>query len=147
MTLLSVGRIYRLVRLIPVPLLSGERASIRMVILPVVFLLILAAIEFQRWLQNRQPSWIVQLTGLGMLLVMGHDLWQHAKVWQVTNAVSAFDVARVDLSIKVVANHPDPAYFTMLGDRRRGEHTDSARADLPVAARGKAQGRLNRSLP
>lgn len=115
MTLLSVGRVYRLVRLIPIPLLSGERASIRMVILPVVFLLILAAIEFQRWLQNRQTSWIVQLSGLGLLLVMGHDLWQHAKVWQVTNAVSAFDVARVDLSIKVVANHPDPIYFTLLG--------------------------------
>lgn len=114
MALLSVGRVYRLVRLIPIPLLSGERASIRMIILPVVFLLILAAIEFQRWLQNRQTSWIAQITGLGFLLVMGHDLWQHAKVWQVTNAVSAFDVARVDLSIKVVANHPDPAYFTLL---------------------------------
>ena len=33
LSLLSVGRIYRLVRLIPVPLLSGERASIRMIIL------------------------------------------------------------------------------------------------------------------
>jgi hypothetical protein len=35
-------------------------------------------------------------------------------VWQVTNAVEAFPVARVDLTLKVVGNHPDPAYTNML---------------------------------
>ena len=110
----SIGRVYRLVRLIPIPLLAGERASIRMVIFPVVTLLILAAIEFQAWLSERKRSPILQVSILGGIFLIGHDLWQHLKVWQVTNAVSAFDVARVDLALKVVGNHPDPEYTTML---------------------------------
>ena len=114
LTLFAIGRLYRIVRLIPIPLLSGERASIRMVILPLALLMLLAAIECQRWLDARRPGWIERVGLLGVLLVLGHDLWQHLKVWQVTNAVSAFDVARVDLSIKVVANHADPPYITML---------------------------------
>jgi len=114
LSLFSIGRLYRIVRLIPIPLLSGERASIRMIILPLAILMLLAAIELQRWLDMRQPGWIERVGLLGGLLVIGHDLWQHLKVWQVTNAVSAFDLARVDLSIKVVANHADPPYITML---------------------------------
>ena len=110
----SIGRVYRLVRLIPIPLLAGERASIRMVIFPVVTLLILAAIEFQSWLCEREFPPILQVGVLGGIFLIGHDLWQYLKVWQVTNAVNAFDVARVDLSLKVVGNHPDPAYTTML---------------------------------
>lgn len=115
MTVLSIGRVYRLIREIPIPLLSGERASIRLVILPIIFLLILAAIEFQSWLKKHQLNWSEQVTGLGLILLIGHDLWQHAKVWMVSNAFSAFDVTPVDLSIKTVANHPDPQYFAMLG--------------------------------
>lgn len=110
----SIGRVYRLVRLLPIPLLTGERVSIRMIILPAVVLLILAAIEFQAWLRQRGSEPIVQVSGLGLLFLLGHDLWQHSKVWQVTNAVEAFPVARVDLAIKLVGNHPDPAYTNML---------------------------------
>jgi hypothetical protein len=110
----SIGRVYRLVRLLPIPLLSGERASIRMIILPAVTLLILAAIEFQAWLRERGSEPILQLSGLGLLFLLGHDLWQHLKVWQVTNAVEAFPVARVDLALRVVGNHPDPAYTNLL---------------------------------
>ncbi|MCD4672343.1 MAG: hypothetical protein K8R77_06755 [Anaerolineaceae bacterium] len=110
----SIGRVYRLVRLIPIPLLAGERASIRMIILPVVTLLILAAIEFQAWLRERKLDPVLQVSSLGILFLLGHDLWQHLKVWQVTNAVEAFPVARVDLTLKVVGNHPDPAYTNML---------------------------------
>ncbi len=110
----SIGRVFRLVRLIPIPLLAGERVSIRMIIFPVVTLLILAAIEFQAWLREREFNPILQVSLLGGIFLIGHDLWQHLKVWQVTNAVSAFDVARVDLTLKVVGNHPDPEYTTML---------------------------------
>jgi len=110
----SIGRVYRVIRMIPIPLLAGERASIRMIIFPVVTLLILAAIEFQSWLSEQEFSPILQISVLGLIFLIGHDLWQHLKVWQVTNAVSAFDVARVDLSLKVVGNHPDPEYTTTL---------------------------------
>jgi hypothetical protein len=112
--LLSVGHLYRILRLVPIPLLSGERASIRMIILPVVVLLILAAVELQTWLRQRNLRSVEAVAGLGLLLVLGHDLWQHLKVWQVTNAFTAFPTTPVNLAIKVVANHPDPVYTTTL---------------------------------
>lgn len=122
--LLSIGRLYRLARLVPIPLLSGERASIRMMILPLVVLLILATIELQSWLrargsaqepgQTRRIQVVEQIAGLGLLLALVHDLWQHLKVWQVTNAFAAFPTTPTNLAIKIVANHPDPPYITVL---------------------------------
>jgi len=112
--LLSLGRIYRLLLVFPIPLLSGERASIRMLILPLVILLILAAVELQTWLRQHSLRAVEEVAGLGLLLALGHDLWQHLKVWQVTNAFTAFPTTPVNLAIKVVANHPDPVYTTTL---------------------------------
>ena len=112
--LLSIGRIYKLLRIVPIPLLSGERASIRMMILPLVVLMILAAIEFQDWLNNKKPGVIQLIAWLGVTGVVVHDLWQHLKVWQVTNAFSAFPNTPVNLAIKTVSNHPDPPYITLL---------------------------------
>ncbi len=112
--LLSIGRIYRLLRLVPIPLLSGERASIRMMILPLVVLLILAASEYQEWLNDRKPGAIEQIAWLAVTAVIIHDLWQHLKIWQVTNAVLAFPNTPVNLAIKTVSNHPDPTYTTIL---------------------------------
>lgn len=114
LALLSLGRFYRLVRLVPVPLLSGERASIRMLILPVVVLLVLAAIELQDWLRTRRLDWAGQAALLLGLMALVHDLWQHLKAWQVTNAFAAFPTTPVNLALKVVANHADPPYVTLV---------------------------------
>jgi len=112
--LLSLGRIYRLVRLVPIPLLSGERASIRMMILPVVILLVLAAAEFQSWLNERRIDWRAKAALLGLFVALVHDLWQNLKAWQVSNAFTAFPTTPTDLAIKVIANHPDPQYTTII---------------------------------
>jgi hypothetical protein len=112
--LLSIGRIYRIVRFIPVPLFSGERASIRMIILPVVILLVIAAVELQIWLRERKLMVVERLVGVGLLVIIIHDLWQHLKAWQVINAFPAFPNTPVNLAIKVVANHADPPYITSL---------------------------------
>lgn len=115
MFLLSIGRVYRLVRIVPIPLFSGERASIRMLILPVALLLILAAIELQAWIRSRKQTVPIQMAELGVLLLIVHDLWQNLKAWQVTNAFNAFPLTPVNLSIKTVANHPDAPYLMILG--------------------------------
>ena len=112
---LSIGRVYRLVRLVPVPLFAGERVSSRMIIVPFVIILLLAAIELQKWIDRQTMTPLRKIGGLGFILLIVHDLWQYLKFWQVTNSVQFFPVTPVDLSIKVVANHPDPQYFTALG--------------------------------
>jgi hypothetical protein len=122
MVLLSIGRIYRLVMLLPVPLLSGERVSSRMILLPLVFLLMTGSVELQRWLSGvegsgeREHPWAdaLRLTGLGVLMVMVHDLWQHIKLWQVSNVFAVSELTPRDLSLVVISNHPDPVYTTML---------------------------------
>jgi hypothetical protein len=112
--LLSLGQIYRIMRLIPIPLLSGERASIRMIALPFVVITIIAALQFQKWLGARKPGVVERIAWLGISGIIFHDLWQHLKAWQVTNAYHAFPNTPVNLAIKVVSNHPDPAYFSIL---------------------------------
>jgi hypothetical protein len=114
--LLSMGRVYRILLVIPIPLFSGERASIRMILLPMLFLMVIAAIHCQKWINKHDLSRerIARAAGFAFLLLLIHDLWQHLKVWQVTNAYTAFPQTPVNLAIKVAANHSDPMYTNLL---------------------------------
>ncbi len=114
MLILSVGQIYQIVMLLRIPLLAGERVSSRIVSLPFVFLLVFAAVELQRWLDKAQPSLPLQLASLGALLLMFNDQWLYIKLWQVTNVYPNMVPVPVDLTNKLIANHPDPAYTTAL---------------------------------
>jgi hypothetical protein len=111
----TFGRMYQVLRLIPIPLLSGERVTSRMISLPFVFVLILGIVAFDQWMQARPSHSGLKVIGLAGLGIIIHDLWQHLKAWQVTNAFPAFPLTPTDLSIKIVANHPDPIYMTYLG--------------------------------
>jgi len=114
MVFLSVGRIYRAVMLIPFPLLSAERVSARMLILPFVFFLLLGAMNFQRWLDARRLRPEFQLIGLAAWGLVLHDLWQHLKLWRVNVAFEAFPLTPVNLATKTVSNHPDAPYTNLL---------------------------------
>lgn len=115
LSVLSIGRVYQMVRLLPVPLFSGERVSSRMLILPLLFLMVIASVELQK-IFNRLSSnkCIFQWLWLASLLILAHDLWQHLKLWQVSNAFTAFPLTPRDLSRIVIANHPDSSYFLAL---------------------------------
>ncbi len=114
MLLLSVGQFYRVVMRIPIPLLNGERVSSRLAFLPFLILALMAAVQMQRWLDQRRPraeaGWAIAALGLALL----HDLWQHTRAWRVPIAADAYGPMDVNLAIKVVANHSDPAYTNLL---------------------------------
>jgi hypothetical protein len=112
--ILSIGDLYSYVRLIPIPLLIGERVSSRMIIIPFIVVLFIAVIYFQRALMSGQPSRAFRMASLILMLVTVYDLWQHMRAWRVTTAVKAFPFTPVDLSIKLVGNHPDVPYFRMI---------------------------------
>ena len=111
---LSIGQVYQVIQAIPIPLLNGERVSSRMIMIPFVVILLLASISFQRWVEQHArgtaPRWALAL----LLLPLLNDLWQHLKAWRVNVAYSAYPVAKVDLAIKVVANHADAPYTGVL---------------------------------
>ena len=111
---LSIGLVYGIVRLIPIPLLAGERVSSRMISLPFIFILILAVIEFQRWLDKPHANiWLVRIPCWALLLVGLHDLWLNFNVWTVSNVASLYTLVHYESGH--VVNHPDPAYYTVIG--------------------------------
>lgn len=111
---LSIGELYSFVRILPIPLLSGERVSSRIVIIPFILVLFMAVIYYQRALISSRLSRVFQLASIILMLVTVNDLWQHMRAWRVTTAVKSFRYTPVDLTIKVVGNHPDSPYFWMI---------------------------------
>lgn len=115
MTVLSIGRVYGILHLTQIPLLSSQRVSSRMVFVPFAVLLVVAIATFQRWLERRgRPGLHKILAGLATLLI-ANDLWQHTKLWRVVNMGRLFPPKELDLAVNTVANHPDPPYTLLIG--------------------------------
>lgn len=115
MMVLAIGRVYKVINLLGIPLISSQRVATRFVIFPLLFLLVLAGFNVQRHLEQRGSSGAVRLLALALLGVGAHDLWQHVKLWRFERMFDLFANLPVDLSGEVVANHPDPAYGLTLG--------------------------------
>jgi hypothetical protein len=115
MAVLSIGHIYYLVNRLPLPLSDSERVSSRFLILPLVFLFVLAALRFESFLrQRRPPGPQVALLYLAGLVLMAHDLLQHSRFWRFTNMYQLFPNYPVQIVAQVVQRH-DPLYFLSLG--------------------------------
>jgi hypothetical protein len=114
MIVMSVGWVYAIVRLIPIPLLTGERVTSRILSLSFVFILILAVIEFQRWLdQPHAHVWLVYILSLALAALGLHDLGQNFNAWMLVHAASEFPrdpILRGDL-----LNIPDRLYVIVIG--------------------------------
>ncbi|HEX9027717.1 MAG TPA: hypothetical protein VF823_01000, partial [Anaerolineales bacterium] len=110
----SIGRVYEAIHAVPIPLLNGERVSARLIIVPFVVILLLGSVYFQRWLETHARSTIARWSLAVLLLPLLNDLYAHLRAWRVNVAVSAFPNTPTDLAIKVVKNHVDAPYTTML---------------------------------
>ncbi|NIS83220.1 MAG: hypothetical protein GTO14_24140 [Anaerolineales bacterium] len=113
MMVLSLGKVFQIVTLLPIPLVNAERVSSRFIIVPVVMLIILAGSQLDRFLRNRSWGFGPQVVSLGLLGVMGHDLLQHARLWRVENMGLLFPSTPVDIRAEVLVR-PDPPYITAL---------------------------------
>jgi len=112
--ILSMGSVYKVVMYIPIPLINGERVSARLITLPFVLFILASVYAFQRFLDKQGGSPALRWSALVGLFLLAHDLWQHLKLWRVNVAAQYFPVTPVDLSIKLVSNHPDPSYTNLL---------------------------------
>jgi hypothetical protein len=110
-----MGSVYKVVMYIPIPLINGERVSARLITLPFVLFILASVYAFQRFLDKQGGSPALRWSALVGLFLLAHDLWQHLKLWRVNVAAQYFPVTPVDLSIKLVSNHPDPSYTTSAG--------------------------------
>jgi hypothetical protein len=111
---LSIGQVYQWVSSLPISALAAERVSARFISLPFVLLMLFATREFQRWLDaHPRASW-PRLAMLLLLLLLGHDLWQHLKLWQVGVAFKDFAPEQFFQPKWVVSNYDDTLYFIYL---------------------------------
>ncbi len=110
----SIGKVYLPVASLPLPLVDSERVPSRFLILPLVVISVLAAIQLQKFLDERGPAgWRERLLSLALLFLLGHDLFQHSRIWRVTNMYLLFPKTPVDIRA-AVSNHPDPVYYSAL---------------------------------
>ena len=110
LSLFSIRNVYMIMRFYRIPLFSGERVSSRFLLLPFVFILIAGIAALQTFLSEKQYSkWVNLFLTVGTIPAC-LELWKHLSAWKVTEAVKGFPYTYTDLSIKVVANHPDQPY-------------------------------------
>jgi len=114
--LLSMDDVYRYIRIyFPLPLFTGERAPARMLSLAFVFVLLLAAVQFQRWLNEKKFPTPVKVTLLLLGLMEVQGLWENFNLWQVAKNATVIDpFYPFDRYHWQVANHHDDKYLLAL---------------------------------
>ena len=114
LSIFSIRNVYMIMRFFRIPLFSGERVSSRFLLLPFLFILITGICALQRFIREKQFSAAGNILFTLLLVPAVFELWKHLNTWKVTEAVKGFPYTYTDLSIKVVANHPDRPYTTAL---------------------------------
>jgi hypothetical protein len=115
MAFLSIGRIFKVVNALGIPLLSSQRVSTRFVVFSLIFLLVVAGRNLQAHLGRLTRARLGKALCLALFGLGFHDLWQHIKLWRVDRMPDLFRNLEIDLTGEFVANHPDPAYAAALG--------------------------------
>jgi hypothetical protein len=114
LSIFSIRDVYKLMRFFRIPLFSGERVSSRFLLLPFLFVLIAGFAAIAEFLKGKHWRKAAELLLAAGLIPCCVNLYRHLDTWKVTEAVKGFPYTYTDLSIKVVANHPDKPYTTGL---------------------------------
>ena len=107
---LSIGSVYRIVRLTHVPLLEGERYTSRLFSLPLSLLIVMAAVAIDRHLREAAVSVWHRALALTALAFVAIDIAASVRLWRVGLSSGLFGRAAMDPAIAAVAHRADPAY-------------------------------------
>lgn len=87
MILLSMNQVYKPLRtILDIPPFTGERVATRIISVAFVFLLFLAANEFQHWMDQKKRSLFAISSVLTMTLFGSYELFTNARQWRVLAA-------------------------------------------------------------
>ncbi len=86
MLVLCFGQIYSIVMQHPIPLISAQRISARMIIVPMTMLFTLTALRMQDYLANDRPSYSARALLVICMGIMAWELYKHADAWKVYSA-------------------------------------------------------------
>ena len=110
MTALSVGSLYRLVRMTHLPMLEAERYAARMFSLPLSLFIFMAAVALDRYLRQAAVSVWQRALALVALAFVALDIAASVRLWRVRVSSGLFGHTALDTAMAAVANRPDPAY-------------------------------------
>jgi hypothetical protein len=83
LALLSLDDLYALVNRLGIPLLSGERVSSRLLIVPIVFLLPQAALRMQGVIAASSRATLLRAVAVGAALATAGGLAAHSRAWSL----------------------------------------------------------------
>ena len=106
LALLAAGDLYALVNRLPLPLLSAQRVSSRFLVLPLVFLMILAAARLEQWLRDAHPA-LSRLT-LVAIALFAASLGTHSAVWRVARLETILPPRRGNLQMSISSRDDVP---------------------------------------
>jgi len=116
MLILSMGHFFGYLRLLPIPLLQGERVGTRIISVVLAFLFIFAAERFQRWLEEDAGSWLRQAGAAVAFVLMCEEVWLNLKIWAIPNAVALYWWVYYDRHKWFVRNdYADTTYLALVG--------------------------------
>ena len=109
----SIGYIYVPFNYLPIPLVELVHVPSRFLILPLLFIIAIASTQIQSWLDRRSSSSWYHFSLILLLVILGHDLFQHARLWRVEYVFETFSTVPMDYSLHI-ANQIDPVYIILL---------------------------------
>jgi hypothetical protein len=109
----SIGYLYAPINYLPIPLFNDLHVPSRFLLLPLLTICSLACLHFQAWLDQTSLQSRHYFAMTILLAVLGHDLFQHARLWRVEYVFEAFSAEPLDLSLRIV-NQTDPLYVNIL---------------------------------
>ncbi|MCC5875774.1 MAG: hypothetical protein JJU11_06110 [Candidatus Sumerlaeia bacterium] len=91
-TLFSFWSLYKIITMMPIPILNSQRLPSRFFVMPLLFLAVLSALEFNRSNAARLQSRGMMLVWLGLVVLSAVDLFRHAMMWRVPLGMEHFPV-------------------------------------------------------
>lgn len=115
MAFFSLGNMYRPLFYSPIPFMDSQRAPTRFIIIPVLFLITLACIQFKSFIKNWDPGkWMERIIVLFGTAFIAYDLFEHSMYWRLSNLSAKVIERYTDVTQVTVVSHADPAYVVSI---------------------------------
>lgn len=112
---LSIETTYWVIRATGIPLFDSERATMRILGVPMVWLFIVSAVLFQEWWNRKNIELHHRVIALGSLVFMVIDIVSNMNAWSPSVIRDYFMPVEMIIAGNAVANHSDPIYLLTLG--------------------------------
>jgi hypothetical protein len=128
MALVALGDLYAPWNALPIPLLSAERVSSRLLLLPLLFLALFAALRMQEWLDER-PGLLRRALGAAGAFALAVSLLAHSRLWRIEAIEPMLRERHGNLAIEI-----DPLPVPLQGQELAYVTTVRAAAAVSLAA-------------